>query len=157
MASHRVSWAASVHEAAHAVARLHVGAPATDTEVLAGGAGMTHGTGGQWLCRSTGQYALWDLLTVLLAGGLAEAKVSKRAACLVFMSNAVDDYAQAREVIGTLVASGFAKSEADAYLRAEAETKAMLRERWEDVRRLAALLRSSGLAKAGSISLAREA
>jgi hypothetical protein len=73
------------------------------------------------------------------------------------MSNAVDDYAQAREVIGTLVASGFAKNEADAYLRAEAETKAMLRERWEDVRRLAALLRSSGLAKAGSISLARDA
>jgi ATP-dependent Zn protease len=64
------------HEAAHAVARVYVGAPCAPVEIN-GNAGMTHGTGEQWRSSSAGQYAAWDHALVTLAGPFAEGRISK--------------------------------------------------------------------------------
>lgn len=145
MSALRISRAVAIHEAAHAVARLHVGAPATPVEVRPNGAGLTDGTLERWVCRSTGQYAAWDKLTVTLAGGCAEARASKRSPLMVFLSGgASDDYANAQPVIGWLVEQGYAQDEHQAWSRAEAETKAFVREQWASIERVADMLQRHG-------------
>jgi hypothetical protein len=62
-----LSRASAFHEAAHAVARLYVGAQATDVEIRNDGSGLTHGTGELWAAGHD-QYASWNLLLYALAG-----------------------------------------------------------------------------------------
>ena len=138
-----LSRASAFHEAAHAVARLYVGARATDVEIRNDGSGLSHGTGELW-AAGHGQYASWNLLLYTLAGPYAEARVSHRDRVLVMFTRGADDYRAAQESIAWLVARGYVATERAAWGRAESETLMLLRDRWPAITRVAAALLSSG-------------
>ena len=140
----KYSRAVLFHEAAHAVARLHVGECATATEVRPDGSGMSHGTGLPWRPESSGQHAAWDFLLVRLSGGYAEARVSRRSAFSVFFTNAKDDHDNAQNAISWLVENGYADSGDAAWLRAETETRDFLNHRWQAIQRVATALQTAG-------------
>ena len=135
---------AAYHEAAHAVARIHVGASPAGCEIRADGTGDTHGTGEPWRSASEGQYAAWEMLTYKLAGGYAEARVAKASAAFIFMTASKEDMESAQEVLIWLVKRRFAVDTDAAWLRAENETRRFLRERWADIERVAIALIDQG-------------
>lgn len=120
---------AAFHEAAHAVARLHVGAEPMAVEINEDGSGLSHGSGkclGQ--LSGGGQYAAWSSLIIALSGGFAESRVAKQDSSLVFLAGGgVEDYAEAQETFTWLVEHGFTADEHEAWLRAEREMKEFLR------------------------------
>jgi hypothetical protein len=138
-----LSKASAFHEAAHAVARLYVGARATDVEIRNDGSGLSHGTGELWEA-GYGQYALWNFLLYALAGPYAEARVSHRDRVLVMFTRGAEDYRATQEPIAWLVARGYAATERAAWRHAESETLVFLRERWPAITRVAAALLKSG-------------
>lgn len=138
-----LSRAACVHEAAHAVARLHVGSSATPTVVHEDGTGLSHGQG-RWKSAHTGQYALWNLLVVMLAGGLAEARVRKKSAPWIFLTTAREDWSEASRLLTSLVDRGLADNFDGAYLRAEEETRLMLKACWWTILRVSEALQERG-------------
>ena len=147
----KVSKATAIHEAAHAVARIAVGATPTLVDAFPNGSGMSHGTGEQWISGATGQYATWDLLIVLLAGGLAEARASKTWSLVIFFRSAADDFAAAQRLFGQLVRQGFAGDVNAAWKRAEGETREMLRANWPAVEAVAERLSLCGRVEAEEV------
>jgi len=120
---------AAVHEAGHAVARMHYGVPGGDLHIQESGVGRSHGLGGQVDVR--------DLVYVAAAGPLAEGELAAR----------VHDEGDFVRDVPWLW--GYANGDVDDLLRApdwafndrvEAETLATLRHNWPAVLRLAAAL-----------------
>lgn len=141
----------AIHEAAHAVARIHVGAVPTPVEIYRNGSGMSHGTGEVWTSSSRGQYVTWDLLIVLLAGALAEARVAKRDSLWILLSAGRVDYQQAQALFRQLIDDGYARDMAAAHDRAEEETRAFLRLRWKAIERVARPLAQRGRLEAAEV------
>ncbi|WP_342129938.1 hypothetical protein [Hydrogenophaga sp. OTU3427] len=135
---------AAFHEAGHAVARLHVGAPSTPVEIDVSGAGLSHGTGESWKCRSDGQYAQWDLLTVLLAGPVAEARVRRRSLTAILFTSGQGDFLQINDVLAGLIENGFA-SEKSGWERVESEVREIVRSEWAAIEAVALALLEKGV------------
>ena len=136
----RASRLSATHEAAHAVARVYVGGLPTAVEIDVNGGGLSHAPNEMWACGSRDQFAAWDYLVVMLAGGYAEARAAKRAATTVFSTTASEDMAQALSVIEWLVQQRFAVDSQEAWRRAEDETKRFLNLRWTEIDTVAAAL-----------------
>ncbi|WP_448172290.1 hypothetical protein [Rhizobacter fulvus] len=147
----RFSRAQAIHEAAHAVARVYVGAEIGSATVTTDGGGFVRGTGEPWKCRWSGQHAGWAYLLVLFAGGYAEARVSKRAAATVFLTNAKDDAQEAQQSLEMLVAQAFASDQNAAWLRAEADTREFLKGHWPAIERVADALQADGHVSASEL------
>ncbi len=143
--------AAAFHEAAHAVARAHVGAQVTGAEIRPDGTGFSEGTGELWRSASGGQYAAWDALIVALSGPYAEARLSKQSRAIVCLTRGRDDWQGAKLAIRWLAAKDFAPSEAKAWERAERETLDFLRSRWPAIERVAAGLLERGRLEAEEV------
>lgn len=137
----RISMTVSVHEAAHAVARAHTRGHHTLTVARADGSGYSEGSGET---IRGGQYAVWDQLIVILSGGLAEARFSERSAVMIFTTTARDDWCQAEPLLEWLVGAGYAVDLEEAYLRVRDEATQMLKHRWPEVMRFAAVLCRDG-------------
>jgi hypothetical protein len=135
---------AAFHEAAHAVARAHVGAKITGAEIRRDGTGFSEGTGKLWRSGSGGQYAAWDSLIVTLSGAYAEARICKRSRAIVCMTSGREDFEEARQAVDWLTARGYANSREGAWDRAERETLEFMRARWPDIERVAAGLLQRG-------------
>jgi hypothetical protein len=153
----RRSKAAAFHEAAHAVARLHVGERATGVLIGNDGSGLSLGTGQQW-AAGHGQYSAWNLVLYCLAGPYAEARVSRRARALVMLTGGGEkDYRVAQNPVRWLVTRGYADTESAAWERGERETLAFLGERWAAIARVADALLQSGRLSASEVrALAEE-
>lgn len=147
----RHSRAAAFHEAAHAVARAHVGAKITGAAISLDGAGVSFGTGELWRSASGGQGAAWDYLIVTLAGAYAEARIAKQSRAVVCLTRGREDHEEARAVIRWLTAHDFATNESAAWDRAERETLEFLREGWPAIERVAAGLLKSGRLEAAEV------
>lgn len=133
--------AACYHEAGHALARLHIGLPATPTHVRADGAGESLGT----LAHLSGdQYLAWSIALYALAGPMAEARYAKRSLASVLLSHGADDFAQLRSTLHWLVAHNFARDAPAAEQRAQDETRQFLSLRWPTIREIAAVLATHG-------------
>lgn len=148
---------AAFHEAGHAVARVHVGSASTPVEVRPDGTGESHGTGEHWACRSQGQYAAWDFLLMLLAGGYSEARYTRRSANEIFFGPASGDFERAQLPINWLVERGFSEDPDAAWRRAEADTRAFLRKHWDAVERVAEALLQRGRLEAEEVAALVEA
>lgn len=135
------SWlrSAAFHEAGHAVARIHVGFSATLTEVYADGSGMSHAQDGG-ICNGGSQYPVWNMLVVLLAGPWAEARYRKKGSLWVLSTTGKVDWRDAVRLMDWLTEHGFAADRNEAFERAEAETREMLKSRWNAIGRVAAAL-----------------
>lgn len=133
---------AAFHEAAHAVARLHVGAMATAVEISRTGGGHTHGTPGRWPGR--GQDRMWKWLLCLFAGSYAEAYVSRRSLARTLVTSGKLDLEEAEPAIAWLVARGYASDSQGVCELAHWETFAFLIERWDSIERVAAALLENG-------------
>lgn len=128
---------AAFHEAAHALARLHVGAQCTSCEIFPNGAGISHGTHDAWRSNGHGQHSAWEYLLVLLAGGYCEARLTKKSPMVVFLMTARDDAEAAKAPLRWLVKNGYAIDEETAWRRAEADVKEFLKARWPQIEKVA--------------------
>jgi hypothetical protein len=135
---------AAFHEAGHAVARLHVGAPPTATWIAPDGRGVSEGTGTRWTSASPGYHAAWDLLLVLLAGPHAEAKQAQRSRAFVMRSSGAQDFAEAKPIVAALVRRGYADDELAAWRRADQDVRRFVQSRWPAVASLAWALACAG-------------
>lgn len=135
---------AAFHEAGHAVARIYVGAEPTDTEIDITGAGISHGTETLWTTPGQGQYALWDLLIVLLAGSFAEARFSNEDPLNVLPRSGKRDLREANRLLKQLAGNRFAVSIQAGRSRAHEETNIFLSYSWPDIEKVAAVLLKRG-------------
>lgn len=134
--------AAAFHEAAHAVARLHVGAPATAVQIVP--YGYTHGSR-RWAGR--GQRRMWNWLLVLFAGSYAQAQASRRSIGRTLLKSGKLDLEEAASAIIWLVRHGHVRDPLEAWFRVHQETVLFLEKRWEAIERVA-----GGLLKEGKLS-----
>jgi hypothetical protein len=133
------SRAVAFHEAAHAVARLHVGAPATAVRIIP--TGFTHGTR-RWAGR--GQDRVWSWILVLFAGSYAQAWVSRRRLDRVIITSGKLDLEEAAPAVAWLVRRGYARNRMEALTRIHWETLMFLALRWNAIERVAAALLRDG-------------
>jgi len=131
--------AIAFHEAAHAVARLHVGAPATAVRIVGGG--YTHGSR-RWPGR--GQERIWKWLLVLFAGSYAQAFMSRRSFARTIKTFGKLDLKEAARAIRWLVQRGYARNSLLALERVHWETFAFLALRWDAIERVADALHERG-------------
>jgi len=94
--------ATAFHEAAHAVARLHVGASATAVQIVPHG--MTHGSR-RWAGR--GERRMWNWLLVLFAGSYAQAFETRRSLTRTVLHSGKLDMAAAAPAVAWLVRRGY--------------------------------------------------
>jgi hypothetical protein len=147
---------AAFHEAAHAVARLFIGAPLTSVEINDRGGGFAHGKlGRRWIAR---RWPLrgWDLVLCAMAGPCAEARVSHRSVVQVVLRAGLDDLEQTKLPVMWLVAHGYARDPDTAWTAGCRRTRWFLSQRWAAIERVAeALLRRGRLSGRQVRKLAR--
>jgi len=80
----------------------------------------------------------------LYAGGIAEARYSKRAAVEVFLTSAADDCHQAEPVTRWLVLNGYADDPGVVWRQSVREAGQLVSRRWPEVQRVALRLRECG-------------
>lgn len=134
--------AAAFHEAAQAVARLHVGAPATAVQITP--RAFTHGSR-RWAGRGERRMLNWCL--VLFAGSYAQALASRRSLKRTLLNSGKLDLEEAAAALTWLVRRGYARSRMEALARVHYETLAFLALRWEAIERV-----SAGLLKDGRLT-----
>lgn len=134
---------AAYHEAGHAVARIYVGARATDTRVFENGSGYSDGTLESWNSTNAGFGTLWDFLLVCMAGAHAEARVTKRSLKKLRFSHGLKDYAMASCLVVMLARRGRRREKA-IWRQADRERRHFLRYCWPTIDAMASP-RSSGL------------
>jgi hypothetical protein len=134
--------AAAFHEAGHAVARLHIGAPATAVAINRSGGGYTRGTPNRWPGR--GQRRMWTWLLVLFAGSYAQALAEKRSLHRTLITSGKLDLQQAKPAIDWLVDRGHARRSVDVLTRIHFSTCAFLTVRWDAIERVAIALMAQG-------------
>jgi hypothetical protein len=97
-----------------------------------------------WTSQGTGQDAAWEYLTVIYAGGLAEARSTKRCASTIFLcGGGYQDYLEAQPVLEWLVSRGFAMDTGAAERRAKEDCRDMLRAKWAAVEAVATALQGT--------------
>jgi hypothetical protein len=131
--------AAAFHEAGHAVARLHVGAPATAVQIIPHG--MTHGSR-RWAGR--GERRMLNWLLVLFAGSYAQAFETRRSLARTVLHSGKLDMQAAAPAVAWLVRHGYARTRMEALRRVHAETVLFLMLRWVAIERVAAGLLKDG-------------
>ena len=134
--------AAAFHEAAHAVARVHVGVRATAVELRGAGGGYTHGSRSGWPGR--GQRRMWTWLLVLFAGSYAQAYACRRSLHRTLITSGKLDLEEAKPAIDWLVHRGHARRSLDVLARTHFATCAFLLLRWDAIERVAAALLEEG-------------
>lgn len=134
--------AIAFHEAAHAVARLHVGAVATAVEIRGTRFGYTHGTPNRWPGR--GEHRMWKWLLCLFAGSYAEAFVMRRSLVRTMFTSGKRDFEYAEPAIRWLVAHGYAAKSLEVLTRNHVATCAFLAMRWDAIERVAQELSRRG-------------
>ena len=134
--------AAAFHEAAHAVARLHVGAPATGVQIVPHG--FTHGSR-RWPGR--GERRMWNWCLVLFAGSYAEALASRRSLKRTLLNSGQLDLEEAGPALTWLVRHGYVSSRMEALARIHYETLVFLGLRWGAIECV-----SAGLLKDGRLT-----
>jgi hypothetical protein len=137
--SPRQSRAVAFHEAAHAVARLHVGAPATAVRIVPNG--FTHGAR-RWAGR--GQDRVWNWILVLFSGSYAEAFVSGRRLDRVAITSGKRDFEEAAPAVAWLVRRGYVRNPIEVLIRAHSATLIFLALRWNAIECVAAALLRDG-------------
>lgn len=146
---------AAFHEAAHAVARLHVGAIATAVEINRTGGGHTHGTPGRWPGR--GQHRMRTWLMCLFAGSYAEAFASRRSLPRTLRTSGKLDLEEAEPAIKWLVRRGHARRSVDVLMQTHLTTCAFLALRWDAIERVASALIENGRLSARQVRQLSEA
>jgi len=131
--------ASAFHEAAHAVARLHVGAPAMAVQIIPGG--FTHGSR-RWPGR--GQHRMWNWLLVLFAGSYGQAFATRRSLKRTFLHSGKLDLVAAAAALTWLVRHRYVRSRMEALERMHFETVVFLALRWDAIQRVAAGLLKDG-------------
>jgi hypothetical protein len=133
--------AVAFHEAAHAVARLHVGAPATALWITRTGDGLSN-SARKWPGR--GEAREWKWLLVLFAGSYARAFASRRSLWRTFKYSGKLELEEAAPAINWLVRRGYVRSRTEALRRVHAAALAFLLLRWDAIERVAARLLEEG-------------
>jgi hypothetical protein len=147
----RIPKAAAYHEAAHAVARIHVGAAASAVEVRLSDKGL-HGHQEPLVYRKDSQGFAWDFALVCLAGPYAEARVSWRMlTCILNTTGAHDDEASAHEH-AWLEANGYAADYSAAWRRTRREMREFLHQRWPAIALVAEALQARGRLEAHEVT-----
>ena len=136
--------AAAYHEAGHAVARVYVGALATDTRVFHDGSGYSDGTLESWQSTNPGIGALWDLVLVSMAGVHAEARATKRCLDTLQCSHGLKDYAVATCLVMWLARRYGKRPAKSIWSQANKERRVFLRNCWPTIDAVAIRLRTSG-------------
>ncbi len=131
--------AAAFHEAGHAVARLHIGAPATAVQIVP--YGYTRGSR-RWPGR--GQMRMWKWLLVLFAGSYAQAFETRRSLARTIRTSGKRDLEAAAPAVVWLVRKGYARTRMAALRRVHADTMVFLVLRWDAIDRVAAALLKDG-------------
>ena len=131
--------ATAFHEAAHAVARLHVGAPATAVQIIP--RGVIHGSR-RWPGR--GQHRMWNWLLVLFSGSYAQAYATRGSLRRTFLHSGKLDLVEAAPAINWLVRHRYVRSRMEALERVHFETVVFLVLRWDAIERVAAGLLKDG-------------
>jgi hypothetical protein len=138
--------AIAFHEAAHAVARLHVGEPAIALKITPT-SGFTHGAR-KWHGR--GEARMWKWLLVHFAGSYAQAFASRRSLWRTFKYSGKLDLAEAAPAVSWLVKHCYVRTRMEVLRRVHAATLAFLMFRWDAIDRVA-----TGLLKDGKLSARR--
>ena len=131
--------AAAFHEAAHAVARVHVGAPATAVQIIPHG--LTHGSR-RWAGR--GERRMLNWLLVLFAGSYAQAFATRRSLTRTVLYSGKLDMQTAAPAVAWLVRHGYARTCMEALRRVHSETMIFLSLRWDSIECVAAGLLKDG-------------
>jgi hypothetical protein len=139
-----ISRAAAYHEAGHAVARIYVGAPATDTAVFENGSGYSDGHRGSWRSANPGIGALWDFILVSMAGAYSEARATKRSIEKIRLSHGLKDYAAATCLVIILAKRSGGVTERAIWRQIERERTQFLRYCWKTIEMLADRLLRTG-------------
>jgi hypothetical protein len=136
--------AAAFHEAAHAVARLHVMcAPLTAVEITRSGAGLTYGSTRPWAIRRS-QALARKLILCALAGSYAEACVSRRPLARILTTAGCRDVAQAAPAFVWLVKHRYARTVRSALDCSHWEVIKFLALHWPAIESVAQALRVHG-------------
>jgi hypothetical protein len=145
--------AAAFHEAAQAVARLHVGAPATAVLITRTRGGLTYGARER---PGRGDARVWNWLLVLFAGSYAQAFASHRSLWQTFKYSGKLDLEEAAPAVSWLVRRGYVRSRKEVLRRVHAATLAFLLLRWDAIERVAGALLRHGRVSARQVrALAR--
>ena len=136
--------AAAYHEAGHAIARVYVGALATDSKVFHDGSGYSDGTLESWQSTNPGIGAIWDLVLVSMAGLHAEARATKRSMETLQYSHGLKDYAVATCLVMWLARRYGKRTGKTIWAQANKERRVFLRNCWPTIDTMAIRLRKSG-------------
>jgi hypothetical protein len=136
--------AAAYHEAGHAVARVYVGALATDSRVFHDGSGYSDGALESWQSTNPGIGTIWDLVLVSMAGVHAEARATKRCLDTLQYSHGLKDYAVATCLVMWLARRYGKRSVKAIWTQANKERRVFLRNCWPTIHTMAIRLRKSG-------------
>lgn len=149
MTRQRILRSTAFHEAGHAVAKLYAGYSPPLVSIDADGkTGFCAPSPAVYAKVRAGQYLVWDVLVILLAGVTAESKISRRSFHSYFEDDFNDggrnDFEDMQKPLSWLVSNGYSDSRADAMNRAREETNAFVRQQWACIERVAVELISSG-------------
>ena len=136
--------AVAYHEAGHAIARVYVGALATDSRVFHDGSGYSDGTLESWQSTNLGIGAIWDLVLVSMAGLHAEARATKRSFDTLQYSHGLKDYVVATCLVIWLSRRYGKRAENTIWAQANKERRVFLRNCWPTIDTMAIRLRKSG-------------
>jgi hypothetical protein len=136
--------AAAFHEAARAIACLHVGAPASAVRITRTNLNISHDAR-TWSGR--GETRVWKRLLVLFAASYAQAFASRRSLWRTFRYSGKLELEEAAPAISWLVQRGYVRNRTEALRRVHAAALAFLLLRWDAIDRVAA-----GLLKDGRLS-----
>ena len=139
-----ISRAAAYHEAGHAVARIYVGAPATDTVVFENGTGYSDGHRGAWRSTNPGIGGMWDFILVSMAGAYSEARATKRSIEKIRLSHGLKDYATAACLVIILAKRSGGVTERAIWRQIEKERTQFLRYCWKTIEVIAVRLSRTG-------------
>jgi hypothetical protein len=146
--------AAAYHEAGHAIARVYVGALATDSRVFHDGSGYSDGSLEWWQSTNPGIGAMWDLVLVSMAGLHAEARATKRSFDTLQYSHGLKDTMQSPRVwlCGWLAGTGNGRKKPFGRKRTRS-AESFLRNCWPTIDIMAIRLRKSGFVSRGELQM----